>query len=81
AERAAAAGALAPEELTRLYGAMKFSPEARAKAIERAPKMPAPAANALLFQVVQGQEPFARGPALAAAWSQARTNDRQQGAS
>ena len=75
AERAAAAGALAPEELTGLYGAMKFSPEDRAKAIERAPKMPAPAANALLFQVVQGQEPFARGPALAAAWSQARTND------
>lgn len=76
AERAEAAGALAPEELIQLYSAMKFSPEDRAKAAGRAAKMPGPAASALLFQAIQAQEAFARGPALAAAWSQARANDR-----
>lgn len=76
AERAEAAGAIPPEELIELYNAMQFSPEDRAKAPERAAKMPGPAASALLFQNAQGKEAFARGPALAAAWSRARENAR-----
>lgn len=75
AERAAAFGALAPDELRSVYDAAEFSPDERANALSRAKKEEGARARALLWSAAKAQSlPGPRAELLKAFLADARAD-------